>query len=349
MINKKDKPSDFDGLVLNGIDFLEKAITQLNIEPKYSVINFYTAVEILLKAPLVKEHWYLVVVGKPDRQAYEAGNFMSVSFDEACDRLASSLKKPLAASARKAFDAVREHRNRMVHFYHTGIDGKQREAIKLEQAQAWFELNRFVTDVWRDEFKPYLREFRRMESGLIANNHYAKAKYESLKNKIEGMKKGGATFELCPSCGTDACITTEPADRLRTFNCLVCFYTDTVLEIDCPQCGSKQQLKPYEGFICSECEHAVPEDGIFDLVDECVVRGTKDDFDSNTPANCDECQGYHTVCEFGDGYLCSNCFSYFDTLSSCGWCNDPRTTHDEDSYVTGCEFCEGYAGHHAND
>ena len=349
MSKKKENPSDFDSLVLNGIDFLKKAVTQLEDDPKYSVINFYTAVEIFLKAPLVKEHWSLVVVGKPDRQAYEAGNFMSVTFDDACERLASSLKKPLPNSAKKAFDAVRVHRNRMVHFYHAGIDGKQRDAIKLEQAQAWYELNRFLTDVWRKEFSSYIPELKMMERGLIENNHYAQAKYGSLKNKIEGMKSGGTIFKHCPSCKTEGCIVTELATRLISCNCLVCFYSDISLEVSCPECESEQQLSAYCGFTCPECGHSVAEDEIFDFVDQCTVRGTKDDMDSDTPANCDECQGYESVCEYEGGYLCANCFSFFDSLSSCGWCNHTRTCADGDSYVTGCEFCDGLVGHHADD
>jgi hypothetical protein len=172
---KKDAASDFENLVRNGIDFLTKAISQLESEPKHSVVNFYTAVEIFLKAPLVHEHWALVVVDRNlNRQNYEAGDFLSVSFDDACTRLATALKQPLQSTAKEAFDKVRKHRNRMVHFYHSGINGKQREEIKLEQAQAWFELNRFITDTWREEFKPFQSEFRRMERDLINNNHYAK-------------------------------------------------------------------------------------------------------------------------------------------------------------------------------
>lgn len=43
---KKEAASDFENLVRNGIDFLTKAISQLESDPKHSVINFYTAVEI---------------------------------------------------------------------------------------------------------------------------------------------------------------------------------------------------------------------------------------------------------------------------------------------------------------
>ncbi|MDO3552068.1 hypothetical protein [Ralstonia pseudosolanacearum] len=344
--------SDFENLVQNGIDFLEKAMSQLDSDPKHSVINFYTAVEIFLKAPLVHDHWTLVVLDRDmNRQKYEAGDFLSVSFEDACARLGAALSKPLKSSAKEAFDRVRKHRNRMVHFYHSGIDGKQRDEIKLEQAQAWFELNRFVTETWREQFKPFASEFRRMERNLIANNHYAQAKYEDLRPKIEGMKKGGKTFEACPACGTNAYLVEEEAPRLYSRHCIVCFHSEKRIQIDCPECGDPDQYAvPYDGFTCDKCGCQVSgESEIFDLLDQNTVRGTKDDLDSDTPANCDECQGYHTVCEYEGGYLCTNCFTFFDSVGKCQWCNDPMTGDTEDTYVTGCEHCDGYAGHHADD
>lgn len=348
----KEPTSDFENLVRNGIDFLEKAMSQLESDPKHSVINFYTAVEIFLKAPLVHDHWTLVVVDRDlNRQNYEAGDFLSVSFEDACTRLAATLKKPLKKSAKEAFEKVRKHRNRMVHFYHSGIDGKQRDDIKLEQAQAWFELNRFITDTWREHFKPFAGEFRRMERSLIANNHYAKAKYEDLKPKIDGLKTGGKIFEKCSRCRTNACQVEEEAPRLTSRHCMVCFHSEKMIQVDCPECGDPDQfIMPYDGFICDKCDYKVSgESQIFDLLDQNTVRGTKDDLDSDTPANCDECQGYHTVCDYEDGYLCTNCFIYFDSVGKCQWCNDHMTGNTEDTYVSGCEHCDGYAGHHSDD
>ena len=65
---KTETASDFENLVRNGIDFLEKAMLQLENEPKYSVINFYTAVEIFLKAPLVHDHWTLTMMARLGRR-----------------------------------------------------------------------------------------------------------------------------------------------------------------------------------------------------------------------------------------------------------------------------------------
>ncbi len=350
--SKKEPTTDFQNLVLNGIDFLEKAMSQLDKDPKHSVINFYTAVEIFLKAPLVLDHWSLVVVDRdPNRQKYEAGDFLSVSFEDACTRLNTALNRQLKPSAKNAFDKIRKHRNRMVHFYHSGLNGKQRNEIKLEQAIAWFELNRFVADTWCEEFKPFASEFQRMERSLIANNHYAKAKYEDIKPKIEGLKKTGKTFKDCPRCHTNAYKATEEAPRLTSHYCMVCFHSGKQLQIDCPHCcDSDQSMKPYAGFSCTKCNGEVSgKREIFELLDQHSFRGTKDSFEADTPASCDECQGYHTVCEYEDGYLCTNCFACFDAVGQCEWCNDPITGDTDHTYVTGCEHCDGYAGHHAND
>jgi hypothetical protein len=354
--NSNQPATDFENLVRNGIDFLEKAISQLKDEPKHSVINFYTAVEIFLKAPLVKEHWSLVIADRdPNRQQYETGDFVSVSFEDACKRLERSLKKGLKPGAIEAFDKVRQHRNRMVHFYHSGTSKKQHDAIMLEQARAWFELNRFVTDDWRKLFEPYLAEFKWMERILVANNHYAQTKFANLRAQIEGKTKGGAVFTTCPRCTTDAneVTSSEPAlENLTHRKCLVCFRAETLLQVTCPECSDAEQyLCPDESFTCSECNHEIKgEHRIFRFLDQSRRPLTKDDdIDSDTPANCDECQGYQTVCDYADGYLCTNCFAYFESINHCGYCNAPMTGSDEGTMFDGCEWCEGVAGRIADD
>lgn len=51
----------FDSLVINAIDFLESSIDDLNIRPKNSIVDFYTAIELFLKARLMLEHWTLIL------------------------------------------------------------------------------------------------------------------------------------------------------------------------------------------------------------------------------------------------------------------------------------------------
>ena len=46
----------FESLTRNAFDFLERGIAEFDASPKYSVIHFCAAVEMLLKARLMKEH-----------------------------------------------------------------------------------------------------------------------------------------------------------------------------------------------------------------------------------------------------------------------------------------------------
>jgi hypothetical protein len=43
----------------SAFDFLESSVDEIKTHPKYSVIHFATAVELLLKARLIHEHWSL--------------------------------------------------------------------------------------------------------------------------------------------------------------------------------------------------------------------------------------------------------------------------------------------------
>jgi hypothetical protein len=102
----------FDRLVENALDFLTKAIKGFKTEPKYSMINFYAARELFLKARLMHEHWSLVVMKEPDRDKFEAGDFASVSFEAACERLQKVVRSPIPQMAKRNFDLVRRHLSR---------------------------------------------------------------------------------------------------------------------------------------------------------------------------------------------------------------------------------------------
>ena len=110
----------FSRLVENGFDFLFKAIDELKDQPKYSVIHFHAAVELFVKARLMHEHWSLVVTKRqePAWEKFVAGDFQSVSLDEAASRLSKIVRSGLSAPELEAFREVARHRNKMVHFFH---------------------------------------------------------------------------------------------------------------------------------------------------------------------------------------------------------------------------------------
>lgn len=105
-------------LIANAFYFLTGALQQIKDDPQRSVIDFYAALELFLKARLLREHWSLIVTKDPDIRQFAKGDFVSVTFDGACNRIRRVLGQQIPQEAREAFDAVRKHRNRMVHFFH---------------------------------------------------------------------------------------------------------------------------------------------------------------------------------------------------------------------------------------
>lgn len=109
----RELSQDVQALINNGLDFLDKAREELEAsKPKFSVVSFWTAVEILLKVPLAHEHWSLVCSPKKPikKQAYLAGDFQSVTYEETRERLKDVLERPLDRETDSAFDKVRMNR-----------------------------------------------------------------------------------------------------------------------------------------------------------------------------------------------------------------------------------------------
>ncbi|SET62008.1 hypothetical protein [Thorsellia anophelis] len=345
--NPLNQESDFNNLVKNGIEFLEMAISQLETKPKHSLINFYTAVEILLKAPLVQEHWTLVIADRDiSLEKYKLGNFVSVSFVEACKRHKDILGKPIELSAIKAFDIIRQHRHRVVHFYHEGIfNPEEHKNIKAEQATAWFELQRFITVTWREIYKPFLQKFENMERVLTGTNNYASVKYKSIEPDIQEQIKAGKHFETCTKCGCNSFEVIEEVNNLISKACMVCFHNEVKLKINCPSCNDPNQfISPFEGFQCELCNYTITsQHGLYNLIDQ-NTDSYKDYFEAITPASCDDCEGYETVCEYEEHYLCVCCLTLYDTVYQCEYCNGHMTSEASDTYIFGCQNCEGMRG-----
>lgn len=87
---------------------------------KYGVLHLHAAVEVLLKARLVREHWSLVFkdLSNAKRPAYESGDFDSCSTTAALDRLANIVGVPITAKERTAISNLSKTRNALMHFGH---------------------------------------------------------------------------------------------------------------------------------------------------------------------------------------------------------------------------------------
>lgn len=337
--------SQWARLTENALDFLASAIDEFKDKPKYSIISFYTAVELFLKARLVHEHWSLIISKEPNRQKYEAGDFISVTFEGACDRLQNIVQSPVPESARKNFDSIRKHRNKMVHFFHDVdlSDATLKASIATEQLRAWYDLHKLLTVHWDPVFRPYEKRFKAIETLLSGHREFLKAKFDDLAQKIKAEKAKGAEFRVCGSCGFESAKTEVILGDLYQSECLVCRYRDTWFDYKCSSCNEKSPLHEGGEFVCQHCEESEDEAEITSALNEFIV--THDNyFEAHVPAHCAECEGYHSVVEYQGKYLCVMCFYVTDQVNACGYCGDFGNGDMEDSSMSGCTVCEGSLG-----
>jgi hypothetical protein len=342
----KDNPIDglFDSLVRNAIDFLQKSVQEIEKQPKYSVIHFYMALELFLKARLFREHWALVVskTDKATLQTFLTGDFNSVTMDECLLRLANITNESLMQHEHDCFKTIRDHRNKLVHFFHSDyrppIDEKILAQIVSEQCKAWFYLHRLLTTKWESHFTPYLRKIAKLHTAILKNRHFLESKFTALTPEIEALKKKGVAFEVCGVCGFKAAQINKQREPLFLRKCLVCDWRTSFLVVACPQCGKSVTCEGEGGGECSSCENSI---GLDDLLN--ILGPRQDPREDNNIARCSECENFEpSVIPFGDGeYLCLNCLTLHDNAGQCGWCGELITGDTSDTSIFGCFWCPG--------
>lgn len=339
----------FDSLTRNAFDFLERGIEEFDKSPKYSVIHFCAAAEMLLKARLMKEHWSLIV-SKPDQAnlaKFMAGDFISVTLEDARARIRDVVGEDIGDDAYNSFRTLANHRNKMVHFFHNGLESDEnaKAQIVAEHCRSWFHLHRLLNR-WDTYFHDFGSEIARADRAMKRHRNYLAAKFKALKPELDAAHKTGSTPKACSACGFKAAIPDYLDDQIALLRCLVCDHTETQVELECPHCGESIVIANEGYAICGHCGKGIePEDLVDALTDDVEAHiAIKDGDDSWGPANCSNCDGYHTVVRRGDHYFCANCFDIADGIEQCQWCNEYNTGDMEHSYSVGCSHCDGKVG-----
>lgn len=353
MRNKSSNTEDMKNILENAYDFLDQAIDEVKEKPKYSIIHFYTALELLIKARLMHEHWTLILT-KPqdaDKANFEIGNFQSVSLNEANERLKKIVSDGLTKEELNSFNKVRDLRNKMVHFFHKDIlshDGYVYEIMKQEYVSMYY-LNRILRDRWSKVLKKYTDIDFGIDKKMKRHHDYLKSKYDLIKSNIAKFINDGDIVLQCPACLFESMlaeIITKEDDKLFfEGECLVCALSDSnFLSFQCEECGKK--IVTNEGDC--KCPHCSEQYNAQKLVE--VIDGTKEYLrikeSGGSRAHCSECNMLDTVVPFGGLYLCLQCLISYneEELQQCEYCGSICTTELEMSYLTGCLACNGKFG-----
>lgn len=350
----KDIDIVFDSIVKNALEFLLYSADEFEIQPKRSLIDFITALELFIKARLLKEHWTLLLddLRKGKYANFVNGDLPTIDFKDAIDRLDNVLQEPLTNQEIKCFEKLRLHRNKLIHFYNKTYSGKSEKAklnALTEIAEGWFCLHGLLKNKWYRDFAKYQKEIDDITKKIDKNKKAWQGKYNGFKNGIAMEIKKGVIFKECPICNFLAIKLEEYSEPIYEGRCLVCGQNDISLKVECSACGEIAYI--------SDCDTAC-DCGKTDFTKEVlteqleVFMSPRDRAGENTDIYCTECFTYEpTVIELKNGiYFCLECFIYFDETSECEWCNT-RYAGDigEDTHWKGCENCEGSLGWHRND
>ena len=346
--------SPFEQLVKNALDFTEASIRQLEQEPKFSAINFYTALELFLKARLVHEHWSLAVsnLQKASKEEFHQADFQSIGLDEAKLRIKNTLPaaESLTDGESKAYDALRRRRNKAVHFYHPDYLGDHRSEVAVEQFIAWRHLHRRLKESWADYFQGVADQIDELNAKISKYDAYIDAIFADYWKRIQEAniqrKKTGKSPILvgfCVSCEKQA---VEPRGRLTKHIfagvCQVCDEEQPLITLPCRNCSNETAVSPWGSLPCFKCG----ADSIFEsaLLEEAVE-----------PATLKESWGYCYLCDaspsptvmalrLDDGeraLLCSSCLDFERSgwLDVCGWCGAMVTGPIGTEREPGCVRC----------
>lgn len=240
--------------VRNGIDYLASVVEHLDENTsavddrdlKYAVLHLQAAVEVLLKARLLREHWALVFKdpGTATRVAFDRGDFESCGTAAAVQRLRDIAGIDIDKKESDALEALAKDRNALQHY------GLTHNAYAVE-ARAGKVLD-FLMSFLDEQLLPLLQGPERdqvaqdmapVAEGVKSISSYVRRRM----NRLRGELPRGDTV-MCPACEQRALVVIPGEWRCRfcgqswpTGEQLLFDYLDTpdardVVARACPQC-----------------------------------------------------------------------------------------------------------------
>ncbi len=346
------KPEEFfESLVNNALDFLTTSAQQIEKSPKQSLINFAFAIELLIKARLMLEHWSLIVA-KPEKaniHAFREGKIRTVSYEQAKQRLENITGEKISKHEHDTFMKIIKHRNKLIHFYNDDYAKGKKAAIEqavMEQLSAWYYLNRLIRERWEDHFINFNRQFNKIDRRIKKNRNYLKGKFNALEPEIEKLEKDGIEIRQCGACNFAAVRIDEIEKPLFSKKCLICnpeqniLHEQNILRTKCIDCNKIIEIEDLGEGTCNKCEHKT---SISELIDTYGPFQDPTDEESEI-IYCNECAEPIAI-PFRNGHLCLSCLIESDYEGTCGWCNERFAGFDADqSYFIGCPLCVGKIG-----
>lgn len=198
-------------IVDNALDFIRRAAEDLwdtrltdAQQIKYATIHLYEGIELLLKARLMEEHWSLIVKDLTKYQAgtFEKGDFVSIAYDGARERLESVCGVRIEGTTHDAFDGLRKLRNQFVHF----SCSESRSFVLGIQLRAWHHMLTLLGKGFLRLGHPQDEMLKTIQDKMQRSEEYLDACYREVKPEIERARAEDRLIACCPWCQKDSLI-----------------------------------------------------------------------------------------------------------------------------------------------
>lgn len=341
----------FDSLVKNAIDFVDSSIDDLDVRPKNAIVDFYTSIELFLKARLMLEHWTLILEepGKGNIQSFSIGDFKSIYLEGAVKRLKSILAINISDTILDNFKELGEHRNQIVHFSHTEYSTLEanKAGVVAQQWSSWHHLYKLLTDDWKEQFLDHQDEFGRVHKRMLTQNEFLKVRFTEFSKQLEILKHKGIKVVTCNQCDFEAGQVTATLEWGDEYECLVCesnglalaLITDT---LDCPRCEVPFQFFNSKLKCCPTCELEINTNQLIKLCHEVYTSGDGYcDEGSGIVAGCHQCKHSPDSVFYIQGqWSCVSCFDRGWTATDCPNCDEYVTGDMDRIKYFACYKCE---------
>lgn len=291
-------------LTENALDYLILAGEQAKEESprllKHAMANLADGVELLLKARLEMHDWKQVFAkpGGADRTKYEEGDFKSVSYEEATERLKDLCSVEINPASRAVIETLRKLRNRIRHF---GVMTDRSTALSLLVKSFSFAIDFASENIERTHTAFPEGEMSKLRTLLGEFEDFVRERLAQLEPDLSRPEP----FVDCPKCLQTAF---SPDGRDEGARCLFCGFScngEDAARIWVDHLGLSQSPKDHMNapFIenCPECgaEAFVNRDRILDTMDLGYLCFSCGEWDHYFRCNsCGRpCKGHEVICQ----------------------------------------------------
>ncbi len=345
-------------LLQDSIDFFNIAIDWFDEKPKHSVVFFSSALELILKARLMHEHWSLVMdlpsKKDPSIETFKKGDFKSLGLNRLVERIKSIIEnETFSQNEISCFKSISKFRNKAIHFTGDYRSKETLEKIAIEQSKGWYFIRKKLKK-WK-KFLPHYEEqpFREIDIKMKKYNIYTETIFSEIELDLKQLESQGIIFRNCRICQKRSSEISIREKFIHYANCKVCHFNEYFLSINCLQEECEGRLEIFNGeeseddfkIYCSLCSKSPTYEEIVEFLNKNVNFAiSPKDMLCEPDVVCDFCwSDCDTVIKHEYFFICTSCFFITDEQEMCEWCNLCHIGGGplEASGLFGCSHCDG--------